>query len=211
MAADSDARIWIEPRWLRTVSLSTETSTLGCSIVPGFRVRFWAGAGRRPNANGPKSGPKLPWPKARAVWDLMLVRSHQVFCRNLPKTNPGRGKLQIGPSVHRAGTVFVGLSTPGLQKARAPASKNEGTRRRNLPFGQVVVWRPGTPMPKNTHVLEHNFVLALPPSAARPKNNDFLKMCVCLALAPQASNKTCGPQKHFGIPLTKERLGTDGA
>ncbi len=35
---------------------------LSCSIVlpvlgPGFRSRFWAGAGRKPSADGPKTGP----------------------------------------------------------------------------------------------------------------------------------------------------------
>ncbi len=56
-------------------------NTLGYAIVlpvrgPGFRGWFWTGFGRRPNANGPKTGPKLPAPSGREVWDWFLVHSH---------------------------------------------------------------------------------------------------------------------------------------
>ncbi len=63
---------------------------LGCSIVlpfpgvpgPGCRGRFWASFGRKPNANGPTSGPRLSGPSARAVWDRVLVRSQWAPCQN---------------------------------------------------------------------------------------------------------------------------------
>jgi hypothetical protein len=54
---------------------------LGYTIVlrvpgPGFQGRFWGGFGRKPSANGPKTGPKLPGTSARAVLNRFLVRSH---------------------------------------------------------------------------------------------------------------------------------------
>ncbi len=72
---------------------------------PGFRGRFWAGFDRKPSANGPKSGPKLLGPKARAVRDQILVRSHLVCCENRParqrprKAGPGTGNIIEQPKV----------------------------------------------------------------------------------------------------------------
>ena len=42
----------------------------------GFRDWSWTSFGRRLNANVPKTGPELPGPSARAVWDGVSVRSY---------------------------------------------------------------------------------------------------------------------------------------
>ncbi len=42
----------------------------------GFRGQCWARFGRKPNANVPKSGPKLPEPLARTSKDRIWIRSH---------------------------------------------------------------------------------------------------------------------------------------
>ena len=41
----------------------------------GFRGRFWGDFGRKPSANVPNTGPKLPGLSARAVWDRFSFRS----------------------------------------------------------------------------------------------------------------------------------------
>ena len=44
------------------------------ALGPGFLGRFWVGFGRPGSTCGPKSGPKRPGPKARAVWDRFWAR-----------------------------------------------------------------------------------------------------------------------------------------
>ncbi len=51
------------------------------------------------------------------------------------------------------------------------------------------------------------FFLAWPLTAARPINQSFLEHVRFFALVPQASPKTFGQQKHFGIPLTGASVG----
>jgi hypothetical protein len=48
-----------------------------------FGALVWAEFGRKANADGPNSGPKLPGPSARAVWDWFLVHPH--LLRSEPK------------------------------------------------------------------------------------------------------------------------------
>ncbi len=48
-----------------------------------------AGCVNKANVFGPKFGPKVPWPKARAIRDRILVPSHQPYNQNWPKTGPG--------------------------------------------------------------------------------------------------------------------------
>ncbi len=50
------------------------------------RSGFWAGCGRKVNANKPKSGPKLPGPEVRSTWNRILVR--QLSGQNRHKTGP---------------------------------------------------------------------------------------------------------------------------
>ncbi len=55
---------------------------------PGFRGRFWANFGSEPNVDGPKSDSNLLEPYARASWDWIVVRSHQLCGQIRPKTGP---------------------------------------------------------------------------------------------------------------------------
>ncbi len=43
---------------------------------PGFPDGFWAGLGSKCGSNGLKSGPKVPGPLARTVWDRISIRSN---------------------------------------------------------------------------------------------------------------------------------------
>ncbi len=51
---------------------------------PGFRVQFWTCFGRKPDASGPKTGPKLPGPKARVIWDRFWVGLQPKPVQNRP-------------------------------------------------------------------------------------------------------------------------------
>ncbi len=80
------------------------------SAVPGpsFRDRFWAGFGRKQSADGPKTGPKLLGPNARALLDRFLVRSHQVCVPN--SSNIGLGR----PVLNNQKLCLFGVAADGL-------------------------------------------------------------------------------------------------
>jgi hypothetical protein len=50
--------------------------------------RFGAGNGRKASANGPRSGPKLPGPSARAIGTPILIRAHYRCLRNKRPSKP---------------------------------------------------------------------------------------------------------------------------
>ncbi len=82
-----------------------QRNTSSCSKVlpvpgPGFRGRFWTGLGRKPNASGPNTSPKLPGPKPRASWDRLLVRlQHKLAQSQPPKPGPWTGNNSEQPQV----------------------------------------------------------------------------------------------------------------
>ncbi len=88
-----------------------------------------AGFGRK--ADGPKSGPRLPGPSALAVWDQILVRSHQ-----RPPRQPGPGTGSTGNHLsilqseieskllHLRPTMPHVHHTPEFQKRSAPRGRN---------------------------------------------------------------------------------------
>ncbi len=64
---------------------------------PGFLGRFCTGSGRKADANGPKTGPKVPGPSARAVWDCVLFVRMSFPAQNWPwKLGSGTGGTTIG-------------------------------------------------------------------------------------------------------------------
>ncbi len=82
---------------------------LDCLIVlpvpwPSFQGLRWASFGRRPSANGPKSGSKPP-AKARAVWNRILVA---LGFRPKPasEAEPRTGSTIQQPNVGRVGSTL---------------------------------------------------------------------------------------------------------
>ncbi len=62
---------------------------------PGFRANLWAGFGRKPNANDPRNGPKLPGLKARefgtGCWSVLIRLAAKSGTK--PARKPGQGTL----------------------------------------------------------------------------------------------------------------------
>ncbi len=85
---------WSGPRTLpalyRSRASACQNRTLGCSMLlpvagPCFRGRFGAGLGRKPNANGPQTGPKLPGGQLGTVFGPCAVGLRPKPAHNRPR------------------------------------------------------------------------------------------------------------------------------
>ncbi len=54
-----------------------------------IRAGFWGYVGREGRVHGSEASPKCPGLSARAVWDRILVRAHEVYGQHRPRTGPG--------------------------------------------------------------------------------------------------------------------------
>ena len=78
---------------------------------------FGGDFGRKCAADGPETGPKLPWPWARTVWDRCWVHPQNTCGQNRPQTGP----KMICESSQRWGWFYGRLALrvdPPLRKSR---------------------------------------------------------------------------------------------
>ncbi len=75
--------------------------------------RFGAEFGRKCNADGPKTGPKLPGPWARAVWGRFFIRPQYTYGQNRPQTGP----RMISGVISEVGVVLWPLMGKGIRMA----------------------------------------------------------------------------------------------